>query len=364
MVRTGAFSGLPINVEISTRLKAKPGSPLGFGVYFSDHMASYEINKGIVSSAKVQPYGSLDLDPAAAALHYGQALFEGMKAFRGEDGKVRLFRPREHLRRMAFGAERLCMPSPVEDQALDLITELVRVDESWVPSEAGTSLYIRPTLIGTEGFLGVRPSEKYLFFCILSPVGSYYSAAKSTSSEGVDIFVEVAQARVAPGGLGEVKAAANYAASLQAAQRAKEKGFSQVLWLDAVERRWIEEVGTMNVMFVIDGTVITPPLAGTILGGITRKSCLEILKDWGIPVEERPVSVQEILQGLSSGKVTEAFGTGTAAVVTPIRSFFVDQKSHAVPPVAPGALSQRLKGAIQSLQYGRAEDRYGWTLTL
>jgi branched-chain amino acid aminotransferase len=361
---TGTLSALPIEVEVSTRPKAKPTSPLGFGVYFSDHMATLEIDKRGISNAKIQPYGPLPLDPAASALHYGQALFEGMKAFRGEDGKIRLFRPRDHMRRMAFGAERLCMPPPPENAALDLIMELIRLDEAWVPSEAGSALYIRPTLIGTEGFLGVRPSENYLFFCILSPVGSYYSAAKTTTSEGVDIFVESSQARVAPGGLGEVKAAANYAASLQAAQRAKEKGFSQVLWLDAVERRWIEEVGTMNVMFVIDGKVVTPPLAGTILGGMTRRSCLELLKDWGIPVEERPVSLQELLEGLSSGKVTEAFGTGTAAVVTPIRSFFVDQKSHAVPTVVAGALSQRLKGAIQSLQYGRAEDRYGWTLTL
>ena len=346
----------------------KPGlrsGPLGFGVYFTPHMATlkYTDTKGW-HDPQIEPYRALQLDPAASALHYGQAMFEGMKAFRGVDNKIRIFRPGDHIERMISGAGRLCMPTPPPELVMKLIQQLVLTDEAWVPPRERGSLYIRPTLIGTEAFLGVRPSREYLFFCILSPVGSYYSQNQDSTGDGVDIFVEMEQSRVAPGGLGEVKAAANYAASLMAAARAKERGFAQVLWLDACQKRWIEEVGTMNVFFKFKDVVVTPNLSGTILGGITRRTILELLANWEIPNEQRPISLDEVLKALASGELLEILGTGTAAVVSSVRSLEVEGKRWVVPHPGKGSLAERLKGAIQSVQYGVSEDQFGWMITL
>src|SRR5690606_27430672 len=282
-------STMQIHSELVERRKARPdGNSLGFGRILTDHMlvARYEESKGWYD-ARIVPYGPLQLDPAAAVLHYGQELFEGLKAYRGKDGVIRLFRPEENCRRMADGARRLCMPPISEEDMLQMIMELVAVEKDWVPHAEGTALYIRPTLVATEPFLGVRPSKSYLFFVILSPVGAYYAEG----FDPVKIWVEPKYSRAARGGLGAVKAGANYAASLLASELARAKGYAQVLWLDANEHRWLEEVGTMNLFLRIGDEVVTPPLGGSILPGITRDSVIRLLRHWGVPVDERPISI-------------------------------------------------------------------------
>lgn len=346
---------------IETRLTKSPknlpdSSQLGFGKHFSDHWfySKFNKDKGWYESA-VAPYGPIELDPASSVLHYGQALFEGMKAFRQPDGKVVLFRPEFNIRRMQEGAARLCLEAPPADLFLEGLERLIAVESRWVPTADNCALYIRPTLIGTEPFLGVRPSRDVLFYIILSPVGSYYS--KGTAP--VRIWVEDKALRAAPGGLGATKAAANYAAGLQAAMIAKEKGYDQVLWLD-VEREGIEEVGTMNVFFVLKNEIVTPALDGTILSGCVRDSVLQLLRHQGRKVTERKITISELIDLQNAGELLEAFGTGTAAVISPIGEFAFKDKSYTIGSGLTGPVSAELFKTITGIQRGALPDQLGW----
>lgn len=343
--------------------KPRPDSTkLGFGQTFTDHMfvMPYDTAQGGWHDPEVRPYANFSLDPAAMVFHYGQAIFEGLKAYRGENGAVHLFRPTANLERMNTSATRLCMPTLPTEVALAGLRALVRSDAEWVPSAPGATLYIRPTMVATEPALGVRPAKQYLFFIIMSPVGAYYPEGFNP----VKIYVTDEYVRAVPGGVGAAKTAGNYAASIRAAEEAKKQGFTQVLWLDAVERRYIEEVGTMNIFFVIGDEVITPPLAGSILPGITRDSALRLIRDWGYPVVERPISIDEVLEAGSRGTLKEAFGTGTAAVISPVGSLHYKGQDCAINGGRTGALSQRLFDELQAIQYGRVQDPYGWVETL
>lgn len=351
-----------IHKELAERRKARPDeSSLGFGQVFTDHMlvARYEEGKGW-HDARILPYGPIQLDPAAAVLHYGQELFEGMKAYRGKDGKVRLFRPEANCQRMAEGAARLCIPPIPPEEMLQMVTELVTLEQDWVPHSEGTSLYIRPTLIATEPFLGVRPSKSYLFFIILSPVGAYYAEG----FEPVKIWVEPKYSRAAKGGLGAVKAGANYAASLLASEKAKEKGYAQVLWLDAAEHRWLEEVGTMNLFIRIGDEVVTPELGGSILPGITRDSVIKLLQSWDVPVTERAISIDEIREAHAKGTLVEVFGSGTAAVISPVKELCYKDEALEVGDGKMGELSRRLYDTLTGIQYGEVEDPFDWVRIL
>lgn len=350
---------MQISITLAKQLKNLPSTDkLGFGQYFTDHMLVADYLRGVGqdgwSPPEILPYSNFSLDPGASALHYGQALFEGMKAFKQVDGKVVLFRPEFNARRMQMGAERLCMQAPSTELFVEGICRLVDVDSRWIPEGVGNSLYIRPTLIGTEAFLGVRPSNQYRFFVLLSPVGAYYSVG----SGGVKIFIETQDLRAAPGGLGATKAAANYAASLRAATRAKEKGYSQVLWLDS-QRQHVEEVGTMNIFFRVGDEVWTPRLNGSILEGGTRNCVITLLKEWGITVVEKEISLSELRSAHRSGKLLESFGTGTAAVITKVDQIdsLEDQWKFLH---GSDSISDRLYREITSIQYGIAEDKYGW----
>lgn len=334
-----------------------PSSSLGFGQYFSDHMFMLDYNsKNGWHNARIVPYAPIAMDPAASVLHYGQALFEGMKTFIQDSGRVVLFRPHFNFERIQNGAHRLCMQAPPIDLQLQGLVELLKIDQDWIPADPGCSLYIRPTLIGTEGFLGVRPSESYLYYIILSPVASYYKEGLSP----VKIWVEEEYTRAAKGGLGAIKAGANYAASLLAAERAKKNGYSQVLWLDAAEKKILEEVGTMNVFFVINDQVVTPKLDGTILPGGVRDSVITLLKSWNIPVIEKEISIDEILEANKSGTLKEAFGTGTAAVISPMGELFYKGTKNTINNFNMGQLSQRLYNEITGLQKGRINDLHQW----
>ena len=290
--------------------------------------------------------------------HYAQEVFEGMKAYRTPDGGVQLFRPYENARRFQNSCERLCIPTIDEEVFVEAVKQLVKVEADWVPNEPGTSLYIRPFVIATDPSLGVHASHTYLFAVILCPVGAYYA-------EGINpvrIYVEDEDVRAVRGGTGFTKCGGNYAASIRAGERAEEKGYAQVLWLDGVERKYIEEVGSMNVMFQIDGTVITPKLTGSVLPGVTRKSCVDLIKSWGIPVEERLLSAQELFDAAQAGKLDEAWGTGTAAVVSPIGEMTWEDKSVEVCGGKIGKLTQKLYDTLTGIQWGRLPDEHGWTV--
>jgi branched-chain amino acid aminotransferase len=351
-----------IRITRATTLKPKPkDSDLGFGTDFTDHLflMDFQEDKGWYDP-RVEPYGPLSLDPATAVLHYGQGLFEGLKAFRGTDGTIRLFRPLQHAERLNHTAERLCIPPLEPDLILKSWLTIVDVDRDWVPSAVGTSLYLRPTIIASEAFLGVRPSRAYLYYVILSPVGAYYpEGLNPVKIKVIDRYV-----RAVPGGLGEAKTAANYAASLYAAEEAKHEGFTQVLWLDGVHRKYIEEVGTMNIMMMIGDEVITPPLAGTILAGVTRDSALTLMREWGLRVSERPVSIDEVITAAAAGTLREVWGTGTAAVISPVGELAYEDRRLVVNGGRIGELTQRLYDTIVAIQYGAAPDPHGWTITV
>lgn len=341
--------------------KKRPDSQqLGFGRYFTDHMyvAKYSQMRGGWYSSEVLPYAPLTIDPSASVLHYGQAMFEGMKAFRQKEGRIAVMRPHFNWQRMKNGADRLCMQMIPENLFMEGLSTLLKVDQDWIPTLQGTSMYIRPTLIATEAFLGVRPSTEYIFFIILSPVGNYYG----DTSPAVRIWIEKEYTRAAPGGLGATKAGANYAGSLKAAVDAKEKGFAQVLWLD-VTKKYIEEVGTMNVFFVVDGRVITPKLTGTILEGGTRGVVIDLLKEAGYKVEEQIIALADLESFYKKGVLTEAFGTGTAAVITPIRELIgedLQMNFGSVSPDGVGPVASQLYTKIVSLQTGSAPDSHNW----
>ena len=353
---------LEVRTERTRAPKAHPPeSELGFGRHFTDHMLLVDFHDGRGwSDARVVPYGPLSLDPAAAVLHYGQAMFEGAKAIRGDDGAVRLFRLERHCERMASGAPRLCMPPPDPEMLAHAITELVKVDEAWVPRARNTALYIRPTLVATEPFLGVRPANQYLLYVILSPVGSYYGG---DTLKPVRIWVETQQTRAAKGGLGAVKAGANYASSLQAAMRAKKEGYDQVLWLDGAKHEMLEEVGTMNLFLVLGDELVTPALGDTILSGVTRDCILTLARARGIKVTERPLSLAEIIAAHDSGKLKEVFGSGTAAVVSPV-SELVTADRRMIVGDGVGPIGQSFYDELTAIQRGAKRDEHGWLTAL
>lgn len=336
-------------------------SKLVFGKQFTDRMflMEYDAGRGW-HSARIAPYAPFVLDPAALVFHYAQEIFEGLKAFRRPDGTIALFRPRDNFERFNLSARRMCMPEVDVDFMLRALKELIRLEGDWVPRAEGTSLYIRPTMIATEPVLGVKPSEKYLCYIILSPVGAYYKGGLSP----VKIWISDQYVRVPPGGTGEAKTGGNYAASLFASTEAARQGYDQVLWLDAVHRKYVEEVGSMNICFFYDGRVVTSPLKGTILDGITRRSVLALVREMGIEVEERALAVEEILEGVESGRLKEAFGTGTAAVVSPVGQFTFHDRTVTLGGGRPGELTLKLYETLTGIQYGRLADRNGWVETV
>ena len=351
-----------IKIERTAQPKIKPPpSDMIFGKNFSDHMFTmeYSQDKGW-NNPKIVPYGNISLAPAAMVFHYGQELFEGLKAYRTESGKIQLFRPEKNVARMNWTCDRLCIPELDPEFALEAIKEIVKFDSDWTPYEPEYSLYIRPFIFATDPFIGVKPSSSYLFIIILSPVGAYYPEGINP----VKIYVENEYVRAVKGGLGFAKAGANYAASLKAQGKAKEIGYAQVLWLDGVERRYIDEVGTMNVMFAIDGKIITPSLDGSILPGVTRDSVIHLLRDWGYTVEERKLALSEVIEANQSGKLDEAFGTGTAAVISPIGILNNGGDIIEINNQQIGPLAQKLYDTLTGIQWGKIEDKYGWTVGL
>ena len=334
-----------------------PVSELGFGRHFADHMflVNYNSEEGW-HEPRIVPYDSFQMEPANLTLHYGQTIFEGLKAFRWSDNSVHLFRPKDHISRFQRSAERLCMPTFDENMLLDAFKALVNIDRNWVPSQRGTALYLRPTMMATDNALGVRPSKSYVLFIITSPVGSYYAKGLAPTR----ILVEEKFSRTAIGGLGDAKTAANYAASLLAAEEAKRRGFDQVLWLDSQEHGYVEEVGTMNIFFVIGGTLITPPLGGTILDGITRRTVIELAHEWNIPFEERRISMSEVVEAYENRTLQEVFGSGTAAVISSVGELFY--KGHAMTLEEPAdSLRARFYNTISAIQHGEMADTHGWT---
>jgi branched-chain amino acid aminotransferase len=350
----------PIRISRAAIKKAKPkDSDLTFGTVFTDHMfvLDFQEEKGWYDP-RVEPYGPFTLDPACAVLHYAQAVFDGLKAFRGRDGRVRLFRPQKHVERLNQSAQRLCIPPLDPDLALRSITTLVGLEKEWVPSTVGTSLYVRPTIIASEPFLGVRPAKAYIYYVILSPVGAYYPEGINP----VKILVVDKHVRAVEGGVGAAKTGVNYAASLYAAEEAKHEGFTQVLWLDGRERKYIDEVGTMNIMLRIGDEVITPPLGGTILAGVTRDSALTLMREWGLRVSERPIAIAEVREAAHRGTLREVWGTGTAAVVSPVGELAYQGERIVINEGRIGPLTQKLYDAIVGIQYATAPDTRGWTV--
>lgn len=348
-----------IRVELSKSLKPKPQdeSKLGFGKIFTDHMfaMNYSTEKGWFDP-RVVPYAPISLDPAATCLHYGQLIFEGLKAYRTKDGKIVMFRPEKNMQRLNVSDLRLCMPEVDVDFMLEAMKKLLTIERDWIPSSEGTSLYVRPFVLSTEAFLGVHPSDTYLLLVILSPVGSYYP----NGIQPVNIYVENEYVRAVRGGVGYSKCAANYAASLKAQVVAQEKGFTQVLWLDGVERKYIEEVGTMNIFFVLENEIVTPMLNGSILPGVTRDSVIELLKSWNMPITERRISIEELAAAHEAGKLKEVFGTGTAAVVSPVGNLTWNDRTMRINNGEIGELSQRLYDEISGIQRCEREDKFGW----
>ena len=352
-----------IPVTYAKTLKPKPAdeSKLGFGKLFTDHMLimDYEPAKGW-HDMRIVPYGDFSMDPATVVFHYGQAIFEGMKCFRGDGDTIRMFRPRANFERMNEGGVRMSMPPMDVDACMEGLSRLLDIERDWVPRSPGTSLYIRPTIIATDVGLGVHASANYRFFIILSPSGAYYASGLAP----VDIYVEDELVRAVRGGIGFTKAAANYAASLYAGQAAHQKGYAQVLWLDGVEQKYVEEVGAMNIMFVFGDKVVTPMLNGSILSGITRNSILQLASDMGYTIEEKRVPMQEVLEGARNGTLTEAFGTGTAAVVSPVGAFSWKGEKVPVGNGGIGEVTQKLYDTLTGIQRGELADPYGWTVSL
>ena len=349
-------------MEIGKTLKGttnpKPkDSELGFGKLFTDHMfiMNYDVNKGWYDP-RIVPYGNLSLDPAAMVLHYNQEVFEGLKAYALADGGIGLFRPEMNIARMNKSAERMVMPHIDDDLFLRGMKELILVDKEWLPKSEGTSLYIRPTMIADEPALGVRPSNTYIFFIIISPVGPYYPGGFNPTR----IFVSDQYVRAARGGVGEAKTSGNYGPTLYVSKEATKNGFTQVLWLDAKEHKYVEEVGTSNIFFFKGNELVTPPLAGTILPGITRNSVIQIAKHWDIKVSERPIAIDEVIEGIESGAIKEVFATGTAAVISPVGEIGYKGKNFAIAGGKAGELAQKLYDEIFGIQYAKKEDPFGW----
>jgi len=343
------------------RPKPADETKLGFGNYYTDHMfmMNYDEGEGW-HNPRIIPYGPISLEPSAMCLHYAQEVFEGLKAYRTESGRIQLFRPEKNMERLNLSNRRLCIPEIDEEFAVEAIKELVPTEADWVPSAEGASLYIRPFIFAVDPHVGVHPAKHLIFCIILSPVGAYYPEGLNP----VKIFVEENYVRAVKGGMGFTKTGGNYASSLKAQDEAAAAGYTQVLWLDGVERKYIEEVGTMNVFFVIGGEVVTPALQGSILGGITRLSCLEILRSWGMPVSERRISIEEVAEAADKGILQEAFGSGTAAVISPIGELKWGGRQMIINNGEIGPVSQKLYDTLTGIQWGKLPDTFGWTVRL
>ncbi len=352
---------LTINKTQNPKQKPQDETSLGFGTIFTDHMltVSYKTGKGW-HNAQIRPYENLSLSPACMVLHYAQTIFEGLKAYRTQNGGVNLFRPWDNFSRFNDSARRICMPEIDEKFALDALCKLIDLERGWIPRSEGTSLYIRPTLIATDPYIGVRAANEYLFYIILSPVGAYYSSGLKP----IDIYVENEYVRAVIGGTGSVKTGGNYAASLAAAELASKKGFSQVLWLDGKEKKYVEEVGSMNIFFKIRGELYTAPLSGSILPGITRDSIIRLADVFGVNVHQEKLAISEVFDEAKSGGLEEVFGAGTAAVVSPVGGLNWNGKYIKVADGKMGNLTSRLYDMLTGIQYGREKDEFGWIMSV
>jgi branched-chain amino acid aminotransferase len=353
---------MEITITRNEKLKAKPDDDsLGFGTLFTDYMFNmdYDLQKGW-HNPRIEPYGSIVMDPATMFLHYGQGIFEGLKAYRTESGRIQLYRPQENISRLNRSCRRLCIPEVDEEFALDAMKQLIELEKDWVPGAPETSLYIRPTIIAMDPFLGVRASHTYRYFIILSPVGAYYPEGFNP----IKILVTSDYVRAVRGGVGEAKTPGNYAASLLAGEQAHDAGYTQVLWLDGVEQKYLEEVGSMNIFFVIDDEIITPALNGSILPGITRKSVIELAKHWNEKVSERKISIDELMQAHTAGRLKEVFGAGTAAVISPVGQIKYKDQVITINDNQTGPVAKKYYQAITDMQYGKADDPMGWIETV
>ena len=355
---------MEIRVTKSTTVgqKTRPqDSQLGFGKYTTDHMflMDYSDGKGW-HNARIEPYGDLKLDPTAMVLHYNQEVFEGLKAYHLEDGGIGLFRPEKNIERMNASARRMVMPELDPDLFLRAMKELILLDRAWIPKSEGTSLYIRPTMIASEPALGVRPAKEYLFFIVLGPVGAYYPEGFNPTK----IYVSDHYVRAVRGGVGQTKTSGNYGATLYVSREASLKGYTQVLWLDAIERKYVEEVGTSNIFLFINDELVTPPLGGTILPGVTRDSVLQLASHWGMNAVERPISIHEVVEGCRSGSLKEMFASGTAAVISPVGIICFKGEDFQVADGRTGEVAKRIYDEITGIQYGRREDPFGWRLRI
>ena len=349
---------MEIKIERAKTLKEKPDqNNLGFGTYFTDHMFMMDYTEGIGwHDARIVPYAPIAMDPATMVLHYAQETFEVLKAYRNPKGEITLFRPEMNARRMINSNKRICMAELPEDMFVEAVEAIVKYEQDWIPTAKDTSLYIRPFMFASEASVGVHPAKSYTFVIILSPVGSYYPEGVNP----VKIWVEDEYVRAVKGGTGFTKCGGNYAASIAAQVKAESHGYTQVLWLDGVHRKYVEEVGTMNVMFLINDTVVTAPLEGSVLPGVTRDSIIHILKDWGYKVEERELSIDELMEAGRNGELKEAFGTGTAAVISPVGQLYYKGEEIVINDFKTGELTQKLYDTLTGIQWGRLEDKYGW----
>ena len=349
---------MEMGFEKRNELKEKPDmNALGFGKYFSDYMliVDYEEGKGWFDP-RIVPYGPLCYSPGTMVFHYGQSSFEGLKAYYIDEKTLHLFRPEMNFKRLNTSNERLCIPELDTEEFIEYICELVKIEKDWIPKDYGKSAYIRPFILATDESLGVHSSRTFQFICIISPVASYYAEG----IKPVRIYVEHNFKRAVKGGTGFAKTAANYVQGLKSQEDASKLGYSQVLWLDAVERKYIEEVGSMNIMFVIDGTVVTPELNGSILPGVTRDSALQILRDKGYKIEERKITIDELIEAAESGKLNEAFGTGTAAIISPVGELTHNDKTYIINNNEIGPVAQEIYDTVMGIQYGKTEDKFGW----
>lgn len=346
---------LNFNITYTTKSRINEFDPenISFGSLFTDHMLVADCINGVWQTPEILPYGEITYNPALASLHYGQSIFEGMKAFKNENDEVLMFRPLENFKRFNISAERMCMAQVPEEIFIGGLEELLRIDAAWVPKGEDNSLYLRPFMFASDVYLGVRPSLNYRFMIIMSPAGKYYSTPPK-------VKVETEFIRAAPGGVGSAKCAGNYAASLYPAKLAQDQGYTQLLWTDAIEHKYFEESGTMNVMFVKDGKLITPNTSSTILKGITRDTLLQLAKSLGFETEERKISVEEIISGIQSGSVTEVFGAGTAVVVSPFAAIGFEGEDYVLPEITEQSVSSQLKKALNDLRTGKVEDTFGW----
>ncbi|MHA1116060.1 MAG: branched-chain amino acid aminotransferase [Candidatus Heimdallarchaeaceae archaeon] len=347
-----------INKCTPEQLKEKPKDMhhLPFGRFFTDHMFLMKYQDGEWGQPQIVPYQPFTLDPACAVFHYGQEIFEGMKAFYSQNGSINLFRPYENAKRFNRSAERMCMPTVDEELFVKAIKELIILDKEWVPKEKGTSLYIRPTMIATEPAIGLHSSAEFYFYIILSPVGPYFKAGFNPTK----IYVASEHIRAAPGGTGEAKTGGNYAGTLFETEIAKKQGYSQVLWLDSIERKYVEEVGTNNIAFVVNEEILTPELDGTILHGITRKSVIQLAKDLGYKIKETRIELEKLLEQIETRECTEAFGMGTAASISPVGELFYKSKTYQINNFEIGKITQHLYDELIGIQTGEKPDKYGW----